>query len=305
MTRAAVVVVNYNTSDVLRACLATVPAGTETIVVDNASTDGSAAMVRTEFPDVRLLANAANAGYGSAANQGIRACAAQYVLVLNSDTRLDDGALRTIEQYLDAHPEVALVGPRLRNGDGSLQPSCFPFPGTWAWLVENKPVAPLLGRLSAARERMLCFSPPETAAPVPWVLGAVMGIRREPFEAVGGFDEAFFMYYEEVDLCRRLRRAGYDIHYVPDAGVVHLGAATTSQVREAMVVEHQRSTLRYYRRYYRGPRRQAWLLIMRAKLAGRLVRDAAELAVAREAAQQERLREDVNGWRRALWLNDR
>jgi N-acetylglucosaminyl-diphospho-decaprenol L-rhamnosyltransferase len=302
MSRVAVVIVNYNTRDHVRACLATIPADTEIALVDNGSSDDSVTMVRDEFPTVTVLENEQNVGYGSAANQGVRACDAEYVLVLNSDTLLRPDALNQLAAHLDRHPRVAIAGPRLWNGDGTVQHSRFPFPGTLAWLLENEPVVAVAAWIPPVRRRLLCFSP-AVVAPVPWVLGAALAIRREAFDEVGGFDDAFFMYYEEVDLCLRLRRAGWDVHYVPQAEVVHLGSASTSHVRAAMAVEHFRSTLRFYRRYYRGPRLAAWLAMMRTKMAFRIVRDTAALTLAREASQRVRLREDLDGWRRALWLD--
>jgi N-acetylglucosaminyl-diphospho-decaprenol L-rhamnosyltransferase len=303
MSRVAVVIVNYNTRDHLRACLATIPAGTHITLVDNGSSDGSVTMVHDEFPTVTVLANEQNDGYGSAANQGVRACSAEYVFVLNSDTLLRPDALDQLAAHLDRHPRVAVAGPRMWNEDGTPQHSCFPFPGTLAWLLENEPMVAVAARIPPIRRRLLCFSAPTVAASVPWVLGAALAIRREAFYEVGGFDDAFFMYYEEVDLCLRLRRAGWDVHHVPQAEVVHLGSASTAHVRAAMAVEHFRSTLRFYRRYYRGPRLAAWLTIMRAKMAFRIVRDSAALALAREASLRVRLREDIAGWRRALWLD--
>lgn len=299
MSRIAVVVVNHDTREELRACLATLPPGVETVVVDNASTDGSAEMVRAEFPAVRLLADGTNPGYGAAANRGVRACGAGYVLVLNSDTRLRPGALDALREHLDRSPRAALAGPGLLNPDGSPQASCFPFPGTLGWLLENDPVAPLAARVPGLRAKLLRVAPPREAAAVPWVLGAALAVRRSDFEAVGGFDESYFMYFEEVDLCRRLAAAGRETHFVPAAEVVHVGGASTSRVRAAMAVQHFRSTLRFYRRHYRGPRLAFWVGVMRAKMLFRLVRDGLALGLP-HPARRAALREDVAAWRRAI-----
>ncbi|HEV2145819.1 MAG TPA: glycosyltransferase family 2 protein [Longimicrobiaceae bacterium] len=299
MSGVAAVVVNHNTRAHLRACLASLPRGLPAVVVDNASTDGSPEMVRAEFPEALLLADGTNPGYGAAANRGVRACAAEHVLVLNSDTRLEPGAPEALRAYLDAHPRAAVAGPRLLNPDGSPQASCFPFPGTLAWFLENDPVAPLAARVPGLRDRLLCASPPRRATAVPWVLGAALAVRRSAFEAVGGFDEGYFMYFEEVDLCRRLASAGWETHFVPEARVAHVGAASTSQVRASMAVQHFRSTLRFYRRHYRGPRLAFWLGTMRAKMLFRLLRDGAASRVAR-SGRRGALREDAAAWRRAI-----
>jgi GT2 family glycosyltransferase len=305
MSRTSVVVVNYETRDLLRSCLHTLPPGLEVVVVDNASRDGSVEMVRAEFPGVRIVENRENTGYGAGANFGVRACSREFVLVLNSDTLLAPDTIERLERAMDASPAAALLGPRLLNADGTLQPSCFPFPGTSRWLVENEPVVRMAGWIPPVRRRLLCYSPPSVRTRVPWVLGAALAMRRAVFEQVGGFDETFFMYYEEVDLCRRFWAAGWSVEHVPDAEVTHLGGASTSQFRAAMAVEHFRSTLRYYHRYYHGPRRVAWVAMMRAKLAFRMVRDLAGIPLSRRGEQRARLRADVSAWGRALRLTHR
>ena len=299
-SRLAVAVISYNTRELLRACLASARAdgATELVVVDNGSSDGSVAMVREGFPDVTLVDDARNVGYGAAANIAVARCAAEHVLVLNADTVVHPGALETLRRYLDAHPRVGMAGPLLLNPDGTTQPSAFPFPGTLGWLVENDPVAPLAGLVPPLRHRLLRFAPPAVPAPVPWVLGAALAIRRTAFDAVRGFDPAFFMYFEEVDLARRLAAAGWETHLVTTARVSHVGGASTSQVRIPMVVQHFRSTNRFYRRHYRGPRLAAWLAIMRVKMLARIARDAAALVV--RPAERPLRRERLTAWRAAL-----
>lgn len=300
MSRIAVAVISYNTRELLRACLASVrnEGATEVVVVDNGSTDGSVEMVRADFPEVTLIDDAGNIGYGAASNLAIARCAADYVLLLNADTVVHAGTLEALRRYLDRTPQAAIVGPHLLNSDGTTQGSCFPFPGTLGWLVENEPVAPLAGMIPPLRRRLLRFTPPAEAAAVPWVLGAALAIRREPFEAVGGFDRAFFMYFEEVDLCRRLAEAGWEIHFLPDAQVTHVGQASTRQVRTSMIVVHYRSTVLFYRRHYRGPRLAFWLGVMRSKMAFRIARDRVDLAM--HPSRRALLRENLAAWRAAL-----
>lgn len=300
MSRLAVAVVSYNTRELLRACLASARAdgAAELVVVDNGSSDGSPAMVRDHFPEAALVDDAGNVGYGAAANIAVARCAAEHVLLLNADTVVHAGALDTLRRHLDAHPRVGMAGPLLLNPDGSTQASAFPFPGTLGWLVENEPVAPLAGLVPPLRRRLLRFAPPTAPAAVPWVLGAALAIRRTAFDAVGGFDPSFFMYFEEVDLALRLAAAGWETHLVPTARVTHLGGASTSQARAPMLVEHFRSTNRFYRRHYRGPRLAAWLAIMRAKMAFRIARDAAALVV--RPAERPLLRQRLAAWRTAL-----
>jgi GT2 family glycosyltransferase len=296
----AVVVVNHNTREHLQGCLATVLPGTLTYVVDNASADGSAEMVRAEFPNVVLLADGTNPGYGAGANKGIRATRTEYVLVLNSDTRLRPGTLDVLAHYLDRNPRVGLAGTRLLNPDGSEQASCYPFPGTLQWLLENDPVGSLLGHIPVLRRKLYRFTPPQRPGAVPWVVGAVLAIRLEAFNQVGGFDEAVFLYFEETDLCARLQAGGWEVHIVPDAEVVHFGAASTSQVRGRMAVEYFKSTLWFYRRYYSGPRLAFWILLMRIKMGFLLLRDGMAATLATDASRRVRLREDIEAWWHAV-----
>jgi GT2 family glycosyltransferase len=237
MTPIAVAIVNYNTREHLHACLATVQleAPSEVVVVDNASSDGSTEMVRADYPWVALHANKTNLGYGAAANQAIASCSAEYVLLLNSDTLLQAGALMALSGYLDLHPHAAIVGPHLVEADGTLQASCYPFPTPLNTFLENSTSAILLGRLirrhiPLLRNFYLRTWPHTSARVVPWLKGAALAIRRTAFDAVGGFDESYFMYFEDADLCYRLNAAGWKVHFVPITTVVHIGGASTSRI---------------------------------------------------------------------------
>ncbi len=288
MTTIAVVVINYNTCDHMRACLASLHANdaAAVIVVDNASTDGSPEMVREQFPGVTLHANRTNTGYGAAANQAIAACDADYVLLLNSDTLLPRHALPALQDYLDQYPHAAVVGPRLHNVDGTLQASCYPFPTPWHLFLEDS----LLGRVAAhipgLRERYLRTWRHDRARPVPWVLGAALAIRRAAFLAVGGFDPEYFMYFEEIDLCYRLHAAGWQTHFAPVTAITHLGGASTRQHYAEMQYRLFASMQHFYRRHYSGP--QLWLLrlCMTPILMARLARDAVRYRRTRDPQQR-------------------
>ena len=294
-----VVIVNYNTHEELRACLGSLSHSYPVVVVDNASTDGSAEMVRRESPHVHLLESAKNLGYGGGANLGISATDSAYVLLLNSDTLVPEGAVERLCACLSSQPRAAVSGPQLLLLDGRPQVSCFPFPGTLAWLIENKPLSTIAKRLPWLRRSAISLFPPAASAAVPWVLGAALLLRRTALDQVGGFDENFFMYYEEVDLSRRLARAGWSTWFVPEAEIYHLGGASTSKVRVSMVLAHFRSTLRYYRRYYRGPVLAFWTGIMRLKMFLRLVRDCL-LLPASSALRRRILRDNIRAWARAM-----
>lgn len=302
MSEIAIVVVNYNTCKHLHACLTSIVAEQpdEIVVVDNASSDGSVQMVRTQFPIVTVLANQHNPGYGAAANQGLRATTAPYVLLLNSDTRLCRGSLASLRHYLDQHQRAAVVGPRLLNTDGSLQPSCFPFPTPLNILLEQGRLGELVGLLPLARQRYLRTWAHDQARVVPWVLGAALALRRTAFEEVGGFDEAFFMYQEEVDLCYRLRAAGWATHFTPDATLVHDGGVSTAQQRVPMARRLFRSTAAFYARHY-APWR-LWLLglVLSCIMLARLVRDKHQMRRATTERERRRLDEDTTIWRQVL-----
>jgi N-acetylglucosaminyl-diphospho-decaprenol L-rhamnosyltransferase len=307
MTAIAVAIVNANTCEHLRACLATVLAEgpREVVVVDNASTDGSVAMVQASYPGVRLQVNQTNLGYGAGANQAMAACTAPYVLLLNSDTRLQPGALAALGEYLDRHPRAAIVGPRLVNPDGTLQASCYPFPTPVHTFLENSIAAVRVGRfirgnVPLLRNHYLRTWSHTSARVVPWVKGAALGIRREAFEAVGGFDTAFFMYSEEVDLCYRLATAGWQIHFAPVTTVMHIGGASTMQLRSEMAAQFLASTLQFYERHSSRVQLAQAVLIVKGLMLARLAGDALHLSITRDASQRKHIAADITAWRRVL-----
>jgi GT2 family glycosyltransferase len=252
----SIVIVSWNVCDLLRACLRSLPAAagpdlqTETVVVDNASTDGSAGMVQAEFPQVRLLIQPVNRGFTGGNNRGIAAARGRTVLLLNPDTEMRPGSLAALVGYLDAHPGVGLVGPRLLNSDGSPQSSRRRFPTIGTAMVESTPLQPFLARLGALRRYYVLDRTDDEEQEVDWVTGACMLARREVLAAVHGFDPGYFMYSEELDLCRCIRRAGWRIAYVPDAVVVHHGGRSSDQNVPERHIRFQRSKLRYFARWH-------------------------------------------------------
>lgn len=297
-----VIIVNFNTRDHLAACLNTIPREScpEVIVVDNASSDGSVEMLGADYPWVTVLANHANLGYGAAANLGIRHSAADYALLLNSDTRLEPDSLRNLGCYLDNHPTVAIVGPRLANCDGTLQPSCYHWPTPAGFLLDESGIGPSLRRIPIVRDAYLRTWQHDKARAVPWVLGAALAIRKRAFEDVDGFDESYYMYFEEADLCRRLSARGWQIHFAPVTTVTHEGGASTSQLRADMLTQVYASLRHYYCCHL--PERQLTELDLAIKsvMVGRRVRDSIRVRMASPSTDKSRLREDLRGWRRVL-----
>lgn len=302
MSDCVVAIVNYNTRELLRDCLASVvqTRPRQVVVVDNASSDGSAEMVRAEFPNVDLRANQTNPGYGAAANQAIMGCEAPYVLLLNSDTLLRPGALDALTDYLDRYPRAGVVGPRLVNPDGSLQRSCFPFPTPLDTFIVLSNLYKLIQRTPLLREAYLRTWSHNSPRVVPWVLGAALAFRREAFEAVGGFEEAYIMYSEEVDLCYRLKAAGWETHYAPVTDVTHIRGASTSQRRVAMEIRRVTSTRQFYRRHFSRSQSMQYSLIMATAMRLKVARDQARLRLTRNQQERSRLFEDLQVWQGIL-----
>lgn len=252
MTRFTVVAVSYNTAALLARCLASILAQTvesdEVIVVDNASQDGSAALVREQFPSVRLIANERNAGFGAACNQAIEASSGRLILLVNPDCELEVGALDAFERFMDGHPDAGVAGGRLRYGDGRYQHSAFRFPTLAQVFLDYFPVnwrlteSSLNGRYPAALD--------QATFEIDHPLGALMCIRRVALEQTGSFDESFFMYVEEVDLCYRLKRARWRVWHVGDAAAIHLSGQSTRQRPGEMLVHLHRSRSLFYRKHY-------------------------------------------------------
>ena len=220
----SIIIVNWNTAVPLKNCLTSITDAAEIIVVDNASADDSVAMVAHDFPRVRLIRNSENAGFARANNQGWRASAHEFVLFLNSDTRVPPDALRQLVEFMRAHSDAGACSPRLARADHSTQPFAFGGDPTPAYLLRRGFARLILHRT---------LHDWETREPqaVDWVSGACLLARRDALEQVSGWDEKFFMYFEDSDLCLRLRRAGWKIFYNPRVTITHLGGASLAQNR--------------------------------------------------------------------------
>ena len=251
----SIVIVSYNVRELLGDCLSSLftahcPLSTETWVVDNASQDDSAAMVRTKFPSVHLIENADNRGFAAANNQAFARTTGRYVLMLNPDTTVRPGALDTLVKFMDEHRRAGACGGKLLYGDGTLQHSAFRFP-TLAQIFLD--FFPLNWRLTDSRfngryprEWYARGKPFQVDHP----LGADFLVRREAVEQVGWLDDKFFIYCEEIDWAIRLKRAGWQIWCVPQAEIVHHEAQSTRQFRDAMFVELWRARKRLFTKHY-------------------------------------------------------
>ena len=251
----AAVLVNYNAGAELERALRSISdelAGHpwEGVVVDNASTDGSAAAVDAHAAHVRLIGNTNNAGFARGVNQGLAATKAPYVLIMNPDCRLMAGAIGTLRAALDAHAQCAIAGPRILNPDGSVQGSARGDPdmltglfGRTGMLRRVVPFLPIARRNVVAEEAIRSG---QESAVVDWLSGACMLARRDALAAVNGFDERFFLYWEDADLCRRLRARGYHVRYVPGATAIHRVGQSSRTARAFAIRAFHESAYVYY-----------------------------------------------------------
>ena len=254
----AAVVVNYEAGPLLAGCVETLRAErvAELVVVDNGSRDGSLDEVRRRWPEVEILTPGTNLGYGAAANRGVAASRSSFVLVCNADLTIAGGAVGELAAALDGDPSAGIVGPLIRTPEGERYPSARQFPS----MIDAAGHA-LLGmfrpsnRFTRSYQRDDLAPGSEAASPVDWVSGACLLVRRSAFEEVGGFDEAYFMYAEDVDLCWRAGRAGWRVSYVPAAEVTHQQGVSTAHRPYRMIVEHHRSLLRFAGRSTTGWKR--------------------------------------------------
>jgi len=251
----SVVIVNWNTEALLQDCVQSLflsppPGALEVIVVDNASSDNSVASLRRNWPSVHLIENTQNVGYARANNQGIAASRGRHVLLLNSDTMVPPNTLRGLTAFMDEHPEAGAVGPRLIRPDGCPQPFAFGSDPTPLYLLRRGLSLLLLRRPLHDWNTNLVQS-------VDWVSGACLLLRRQALEQAGPLDEAIFMYFEDNDLCLRLRRCGWKVYYNPQAFVTHAGGQSLKQNPTAQKT-YGASLQHFYRKHY-GLLSQLWL----------------------------------------------
>ena len=263
----SVVIVSWNTRDLLRACLVSLkeeiaampnPADVEVFLVDNASADGSAKMAQDEHPWVHLIANNDNKGFAKANNQAFALAGGRFILLLNPDTEIKPGALSTLLDFFDSHPRAGIVAPQLLNTDGSIQRSCREFPTFVGMLYELIGLSRLFPANSSygkefRRYKMLDWNHDDERQ-VDQPEGACLLVKREVLEKVGTLDEGFFMLFEEVDWCFRIIKAGYEIWFTPRAQVVHHYGQSIKQVKVPMILSSHRGLYRFWYKHYRGER---------------------------------------------------
>ncbi|OQY48660.1 MAG: hypothetical protein B6242_01760 [Anaerolineaceae bacterium 4572_78] len=248
----SIVILNWNTRQLLADCIETIfqyqgNLNIEIIVVDNNSSDDSQTMIQTQYPHVKLIENHKNVGFAKGNNQGVVISQAKYVLLLNSDAFLHENSLQILLGLIETTPQIGIVGAHLRNEDGTFQASHTDFPTLWQELL----ILSGLGRLFYGHWYP-SYGPDELegAKVADYVVGACLLVRKTAYESIGGFDETYFMYAEEVDLCYRMRQAGCEVWYQPVAKVTHLGGASSRHRPTQRERDLYRSRIQFFRTHY-------------------------------------------------------
>lgn len=253
----SICVVNWRTADETLAMAASLPSGAgglewELVIADNASADGSIERLSAGLPEAIIFDTGANRGFGAGVNRAVERASGEWLFVLNPDTLVHERAIEVLVEYLTEHTEVGVVGPRMVDRRGSRQASARRFPTPAAAAFRHTPLGRLFPNDPYTSSYLMEDLPLEEPTEVDWLSGSAMMFRRSAFEKVGGFDEGFFMYCEDLDICRRLWDMGYRVVHHPGAIVEHTIGAASDKVQARMIKEHHRSMLRYYRKHLRA-----------------------------------------------------
>ena len=258
----SVIIVNWNVKDLLDKCLASLHNGSvainqpqgelpviEIIVVDSASSDDSVAMVREKYPDVKLLAQSDNVGFTRGNNIGFREAQGRYLLLLNPDTEIMDDVIPQLLTYMENNPKVGIIGPHTLNTDGTHQSTRRRFPTLTTGIFESTWLSSLAPKSVDERYKML-DTDDNAILDVDWVQGSAMLVRREVYEQIGGLDEGYVMYSEEMDWCKRAKDAGWKVVYHGQAFITHHGGQSSGQVAAFKQIQFHTSKLRYFRKHH-------------------------------------------------------
>lgn len=242
----SVVILSFNTQKLLEDCLISIFKKTtnidfEVIVVDNASVDGSVGMVKKKFSQVKLIINSENLGFAKGNNQAIQKAKGEFILLLNSDTVVKEQSLEKMVKFMRAYPEAGVVGPKLLNEDGTFQPSAGRFPNlpvVWIMLFKEKFGGSQLVRASYSETRE-----------VDWVMGAALMVRKEILNKTGLLDEKIFMYYDEVEWCYRIKKAGFKVYFYPEPKIIHLWQKSSLSGRKSPILANYKGLIYFYQKH--------------------------------------------------------
>ncbi|NWF70448.1 MAG: glycosyltransferase family 2 protein [Chloroflexi bacterium] len=293
MTDLSIIIVSWNVAALLAECLDSIHSGglkSEIILVDSASSDHTVEMVRTLYPQVKLLAQSENVGFTRGNNIGLQSASGRYLLLLNPDTEIVGDALAQMVAYMDAHPEVGILGPHTLNSDRSTQSSKRRFPTAALAFFESTWLQPY------APKRLLAHFYAEdvadtATAEVDWVQGSALLARRAVYEQIGGLDEGYVMYSEELDWCKRAKGAGWRVVYFGGAQIIHHGGKSTEQAAARKHIHFQQSKLRYFRKYHSAGLALALRLFLLLSYAAQIgIEGVKSLLGHKRALRQERMR---------------
>ena len=250
-TDISLIIVNHNVGELLSRCLDSIEAASEItcelIVVDNASSDGSVAMLAQKHPRAKLIANSNNLGFAAACNIGIKAAKGKYPVLLNPDTLVEPGCLKSLFDFMESNPKAGLAGPKVLNQDGSIQPTIRAIPGYLNILFSRKsPITAIWPGNPGASRYMLRGFPDDKPSQVPALGGVCLILRREMLEQTGLLDEKYFMYLEDIDLCLTASQKGWQVFYVPQARIIHHWGKSSEQEKTRMDEEHRRSMYLFF-----------------------------------------------------------
>ncbi len=254
MIELSIIIVSWNVADLLEICLNSIlrntnPAKTEIIVVDSASADDSVDRLRANYPQIKLMAQAENLGFSRSNNIGLAAASGNYLMLLNPDTEIIEDALGQMQQYLEDHPDVGIVGPHTLNSDGTTQSTRRRFPSLLIGFFESTWFQGFAPK-SMLTNYYVENEPDNAVIDVDWVQGSALMTRRTVYEQIGGLDEGYTMYSEEIDWCKRAKAAQWRVVYLGTARIIHHGGKSSEQVTARKHIHFQESKLRYFRKYH-------------------------------------------------------
>ena len=268
MPDVSVIIVSWNAKQHLQNCLMSLndPGGRykrEVVVVDNASTDGTVKLVEEQFSEVKLIKNKENLGFARANNIGIRKSRGRYVCLINSDVILLDNCIGKLMTFMGSHPSAGLVGPKILNPDGSLQPQCQHFPSIWNHLCQTLGLNKLFPKSGFFSEPFMKYWAHDETRKVDVINGCFWLVRRKAIEEIGLLDEDFFIYGEDIDWCRRFHEAGWDVLFYPEARAIHIGGASSDNAPVRFYLEMQKADLHYWRKHHgKSGELIYWLIIL-------------------------------------------
>ncbi len=251
----SIVIVNYNTRQYLQSCLTSIyrtnpGVAFEIIVIDNNSSDTSVEMVKRNFPQVKLIINDRNSGFAVALNKGIKSAKGVYILILNPDTIVNEGAIDELVSFMNNHRDAGITGGRVLNPDRTLQLTCRSFPDLpLLFFGRESPLTSLFPDNRFSKKYLMRDSYNKITE-VDAVAGAFMIIRRELFHRCGGFDESFFLYVEDTDFCYRAKQFGYRVYYNPNASIIHYLGRSRAGKREGVILNHYRGMYKFFKKHY-------------------------------------------------------